>query len=122
MQVGRAGRDGSEARCHLFLDDADFRRLRSLSHSDAVSADSVHGFLEAAFGSDGLGPCAERCQGDGRAAHYAVLGVDELSRSLDMKPEVMETLLTYLEVSHLIRTNYSSDHHIYTGFCQLAYA
>ena len=33
-QIGRAGRDGREAQCHLFLDDADFRRLRSLSHSD----------------------------------------------------------------------------------------
>jgi superfamily II DNA helicase RecQ len=33
-QIGRAGRDGGEAACHLCLDDADFRRLRSLNHSD----------------------------------------------------------------------------------------
>lgn len=93
-QVGRAGRDGSEAMCHLFLDDADFRRLRSLSHSDAVSATSVMQFLETVFppdDSDEEAPQGERdC--------YAVLGAEELACNLDMKAEVMETLLTYLEV------------------------
>jgi hypothetical protein len=78
----------------MFLDDADFRRLRSLSHSDAVSADAVLAFLEAVFEAPGAGAgCAE----DG-GGWYAVLALDELSRAMDMKPEVMETLLTYLEV------------------------
>ena len=41
-QIGRAGRDGREAWCHLFLDDADFRRLRSLGHSDRVRLPFPH--------------------------------------------------------------------------------
>lgn len=49
-QVGRAGRDGGPASCHLFLDDADFLRLRSLAHSDGVDAPSIAAFLRAAFG------------------------------------------------------------------------
>ena len=49
VQVGRAGRDGSEAYCHLFLDDADFLRLRSLAHSDGIDQDSVAAFLTAVF-------------------------------------------------------------------------
>ncbi len=48
-QVGRAGRDGGRATCHLFLDDADFLRLRSLAHSDGVDAPAVAAFLRAAF-------------------------------------------------------------------------
>ena len=96
MQVGRAGRDGSEARCHLFLDDADFRRLRSLSHSDAVSAASVLQFLETVFapGDESEGNASE----EGECSRYEVLGADEMACALDMKAEVMETLLTYLEV------------------------
>lgn len=49
MQVGRAGRDGEAASCHLFLDDADFLRLRSLAHSDGVDAAAVASFLRAVF-------------------------------------------------------------------------
>ena len=47
--MGRAGRDGREARCVAFLDDADFRTLRSLAHGDGVDAPAVAGFLAAAF-------------------------------------------------------------------------
>ena len=36
QEVGRAGRDGRDAYCHVFLDEADHRRLRSLAHSDGV--------------------------------------------------------------------------------------
>lgn len=50
MQVGRAGRDGQEASCHLFLDDADYVRLRSLAHGDGVDATAVASFLRATFG------------------------------------------------------------------------
>ena len=46
-QVGRAGRDGSEASCWLVLDDADQQRLRSLSYSNAVERHSVEAFLRA---------------------------------------------------------------------------
>ncbi len=80
--------------CHLFLDDADFRRLRSLSHSDAVSAASFTQFLETVFPPDELEEDAPQPE----HGCYAVLGSEELACTLDMKAEVMETLLTYLEV------------------------
>jgi ATP-dependent DNA helicase Q4 len=50
--VGRAGRDGEPASCHLFLDDADFLRLRSLAHSDGVDAPAIAAFLRAAFDAE----------------------------------------------------------------------
>jgi superfamily II DNA helicase RecQ len=32
QETGRAGRDGKPAFCHLFLDDTDYLKLRSLAH------------------------------------------------------------------------------------------
>jgi len=36
QEVGRAGRDGRPARCHLLLEPGNFLKLHSLSHSDGV--------------------------------------------------------------------------------------
>ena len=104
-QVGRAGRDGQEAQCHLFLDDADFRRLRSLNSSDSVGSSSVLAFLEAAF--EAAEEATPQADGGHENAAQAGLGVallpaQELSRSLDLKVEVMETLLSYLEVCYAL--------------------
>ena len=101
VQVGRAGRDGQEAQCHLFLDDADFRRLHSLSSSDSVAASSVCAFLEEAFqAAEESAPAAEHgAEPAGQSYGVAVLAAQQLSRSMDLKMEVMETLLSYLEVS-----------------------
>ena len=105
VQVGRAGRDGQEAQCHLFLDDADFRRLRSLNSSDGVASSSVLAFLEAAF--EAAEEATPQAEGGQEVAAQAGLGVavlpaQELSRSLDLKAEVMETLLSYLEVCYAL--------------------
>ena len=47
--MGRAGRDGSEARCVAFLDDADLVRLRSLAFGSVLDLPTVRGFLGAVF-------------------------------------------------------------------------
>ena len=36
QEVGRAGRDGKPAYCHLFLCDQDFVKIHSLAHSDGL--------------------------------------------------------------------------------------
>lgn len=45
QEVGRAGRDGAPANCHLLLDDTDFVRMHSLSHSDGVDCWQVDALL-----------------------------------------------------------------------------
>ena len=134
MQIGRAGRDGSESYCHLFLDDADVLRLRSLAHSDGIDASNANTFLEVVFqhqphnmalhteddsaraedssltnakdpsarardavaaaGNDAAAPAYDVAA----APVYGTLVVPQVAEQCDMKEEVMETLLSYLEV------------------------
>jgi ATP-dependent DNA helicase Q4 len=49
LQAGRAGRDGSQAVCHLLLDSEDYLRLRSLMHSAACTREGVLGLLRHIF-------------------------------------------------------------------------
>lgn len=53
-QVGRAGRDGREAQCWLYLDDSDYLSLRSLAHSTMVLQASVSRFMQCVF--EGMQP------------------------------------------------------------------
>ena len=38
QEIGRAGRDGKLARCHMFLNDKDYYQLRSISLSDLLDS------------------------------------------------------------------------------------
>ena len=40
QEIGRAGRDGTLARCHMFLSNADFYQLRRISLSDLLDNQS----------------------------------------------------------------------------------
>ena len=47
--MGRAGRDGSEAQCHTFIDDDEYLRLRSLTFSDGVDVPELLRLVEQIF-------------------------------------------------------------------------
>ena len=83
MQVGRAGRSEEEAWAHLFLNDSDFRKLRSLGHSDEIDAGQVESLLKEIFDPD---------------LQYILLPISKTVNELDMKEEVLDTLISYLEV------------------------
>ena len=116
VQIGRAGRDGKPALCHMFLCDEDFRRLHSLCHSDALTEGQIRGLLHGIFsppvrellaalsvGGGARGGDAPDGEADAHEAHEgapsidAPVSLDEASASLDLKGEVVETLLVYLE-------------------------
>jgi superfamily II DNA helicase RecQ len=42
QEIGRAGRDGTLARCHMFLNDDDFYQLRRITLSDLLDNQSSH--------------------------------------------------------------------------------
>ena len=41
QEIGRAGRDGTLARCHMFLNDKDFYQLRRITLSDLLDNQSA---------------------------------------------------------------------------------
>ena len=126
QQAGRAGRDGLPARCVSFIDPSDYCRLRSLSFTDGVDKNAVHRLLETVFlgksAAAGAGGArggkkpvagAMSCfahsgvesglgdgddDGDGVPSVVGALVVQQLERELDMRGEVIETVLSCLEL------------------------
>ncbi|KAF3792750.1 ATP-dependent DNA helicase Q-like 5 [Nymphaea thermarum] len=103
QEIGRAGRDGCLAFCHILLDDSTYLKLRSLAYSDGVDDYAVNKFL-----------CHIFDDGSHHLNKVHSLIVETLSRKLDMKEEVlfnfnsincffsvMDTILTYLEIGEV---------------------
>lgn len=49
QEIGRAGRDGEPAYCHLFIHDDEYFRLRSLAHSDVFARPAIKHLMEGLF-------------------------------------------------------------------------
>lgn len=119
QEVGRAGRDGRNAFCHVFYNDHDARKLRSRSFSDGVDASAVRRFLrklvENSFehrrlkqildstsdsgGQQSLAIDSDQDNAREVLADPIILSISELDicRSLDLKYETAETICAILE-------------------------
>eukprot|EP00899_Mesostigma_viride_P022244 jgi/Mesvir1/3203/Mv16353-RA.1 len=115
QEIGRAGRDGREAHCTILLDDGDFLRMRAQTHSDGQDKATVLRFLQRVYSKQhrweaGISlagnnshpahqaPGNKGQQGGGPPVLCGAIRVDTATRDLDMKEEVMATILAYLEV------------------------
>ena len=96
--MGRAGRSGEEGWCHLFLCNTDFLRLRSLGHAEGIDCCQVEALLEEVFQTDYTSFSGRKRQGLEPQGSYGVLGIPQLGSRLDTKEEVLETVLSYVEV------------------------
>ncbi len=86
QEIGRAGRDDLPSSCELFACGEDRVVLENFTYGDTPTADAVEGLV-----ADVLG------RGD-----VFDLSAAELSERYDIRPLVVETLLTYLELEGLI--------------------
>jgi ATP-dependent DNA helicase RecQ len=82
QEVGRAGRDGLPSACEMFVCPDDLNRLENFVYGDTPTEWAVRGLVRHLF-----------AQGDDFA-----LGVIELANEFDVRPLVVTTLLTYLEL------------------------
>lgn len=83
QEVGRAGRDGAAAVCEVFVDGLDRPTLENFVYGDTPTLAGIRSLLDGLF-----------------AGHEETveLSVDTLGRAHDIRPLVVRTLLTYLEL------------------------
>ncbi|XP_074000832.1 ATP-dependent DNA helicase Q4 [Numenius arquata] len=127
QEIGRAGRDGEPAHCHLFLDPegGDLHELRRHIYGDAVDFFTIKKLVQKVFSpckclklhrksQDIVRGCEvedaemaellEKEEKDGREAervcymHERAIPVQQTVESLDIREEGIETLLCYLEL------------------------
>jgi ATP-dependent DNA helicase RecQ len=89
QEVGRAGRDGEPSTCELLASADDLPTLENFAYGDTPTRDALAGLLEQVF---------EHEQG----AQFAVSEYDLAVRH-DVRPLVLKTVLTYLELDGLLR-------------------
>lgn len=82
QEIGRAGRDGQEAHCHILFYPPDRVPLENFVFGDTPTRSALAGLLGDLFGPE----------------DRLVLNLHELSQSHDIRPLVLRTLLTYLEL------------------------
>jgi ATP-dependent DNA helicase RecQ len=89
QEIGRAGRDGATSICESFVCPDDIHALENFAHGDTPSRGAVASLLEALFEA-----LLEDPPTDGRleVSHL------ELANTHDIRPLVVRTLLTYLEL------------------------
>ncbi|HKI35234.1 MAG TPA: ATP-dependent DNA helicase RecQ [Gemmataceae bacterium] len=82
QEIGRAGRDGLPSACDFFVCPDDLNRLENFVYGDTPTAEGVAGLVRDLF-----------AQGD----DFSV-SIYDLSSEHDVRPLVVNTLLTYLEL------------------------
>jgi ATP-dependent DNA helicase RecQ len=89
QEIGRAGRDGAESICELFACPDDVPALENFAYGDTPTRESLAGLFDDVFAHE-VG---------------AVFSVSEyeLSARHDVRPLVLKTILTYLELEGLLR-------------------
>jgi ATP-dependent DNA helicase RecQ len=86
QEIGRAGRDGLPSRCDLFACPEDLTTLENFAFGDTPTPESVASLVDDVTGQGG----------------EFDLSTFELSGAHDVRPLVVSTLLTYLELEGII--------------------
>lgn len=87
QEIGRAGRDGLPAFCHLFLNENDYFKLRSFAFVDSVDQVTVKKFLEALFKEENR-----------YEDNMARLSLSEIEKTTGIRKSQMNTLLSYVAI------------------------
>ena len=82
QEIGRAGRDGGTSRCAMFVCDEDRSPLENFVYGDLPEEDGIAGVVEEMLGGE----------------EEISIALGQLSSRTDVRPLVLRTLLTYLEI------------------------
>jgi ATP-dependent DNA helicase RecQ len=89
QEIGRAGRDGAPGICELFACRDDVPTLENFAYGDTPTREVIATLVDEVFTNDTGTPFA--------VSEY------EVSGQLDVRPLVLRTILTYLELEGLLR-------------------
>lgn len=94
QEVGRAGRDGSTAQCHVFLDGAQdaLNDLKRHIYANSVDPVALKKLLRAIFAGCGCEK-EEECRG-----HLRSISISEMTEAMNVREETVATILCYLVV------------------------
>ena len=87
QEIGRAGRDGGPAHCELLACEDDLRTLANFTYGDTPQPDALRAILRILLDQPG----------------EFDISTHQLSRSHDIRPLVINTLLTYLELEGFLQ-------------------
>ena len=86
QEIGRAGRDGNLSLCEILAVGDDIRVLENFTYGDTPANESLHALVEYLLAQD----------------HQFDISTYALSQQFDVRPLVLTTALTYLELHHVI--------------------
>ena len=86
QEIGRAGRDGEVSLCQFFFHPPDRIPLENFVYGDTPTAGSIESLLQEVFGG----------------TDELVLNLYQLGREHDLRPLVLRTILTYLELDNFL--------------------
>lgn len=88
QEIGRAGRDGLDSHCEVLACADDLTVLANFSYGDTPTPEALRGLVERLLGAGEIFDLS----------HY------ELSGEFDIRPLVIATVLTYLELQGVLRS------------------
>ena len=89
QEIGRAGRDGAPSTCELYACRDDIPALENFAFGDTPTRDAIEGLLGEVFSHE--------------VGVQFPISEYELSGRFDVRPLVLKTILTYLELEGLLR-------------------
>ena len=86
QEIGRAGRDGLPSHCELFVNAEDCTTLLNFTYGDTPAAHAIKGVIDEVLSQE----------------NEFKLNAYKVSRKYDIRPLVLNTLMTYLELDRKI--------------------
>jgi len=99
QETGRAGRDGQPSVCELLACADDRIALENFTYGDTPTPEALRRLLDEIFSPVGSGACRRSAQ----QPDEFDLSLYELAQATDIRPLVIETVLTHLELGGIIR-------------------